>query len=52
VVIAMGGGSRLHHRGCVPITAAVIKEIEKRPSDYYVNVRSARYPSGAVRAQL
>ncbi len=38
--------------GCVSADAALIKEIMKNPSDFYVNVHNADFPSGAVRGQL
>ncbi len=31
---------------------ALTKAIEHRPGDYYVNIVSAQYPTGAVRGQL
>jgi CHRD domain len=52
VVVALTTGTKLHHRGCVPTTAATIEAIEKDPGGYYVNIRSTQYPGGAVRAQL
>lgn len=52
IVVSLSTGPRLHHRGCVPTTAATIKAIERDPSGYYVNIHSKQYPDGAVRAQL
>lgn len=52
IVVALSTGPRLHHQGCVPVGAALVKAIEHRPHGYYVNIRSLRYPAGAVRAQL
>jgi hypothetical protein len=37
---------------CAKADAAVLNEILKTPSDYYVNVHNAQYPGGAVRGQL
>jgi hypothetical protein len=51
-VLALSTGPRLHHQGCVPISLAVTKLIWSHPNDYYVNILGARYPHGAVRAQL
>jgi hypothetical protein len=52
VVIALSRGSHLHHQGCVRAHRAAVAAIERRPHNYYVNVRSRQYPNGAVRAQL
>jgi hypothetical protein len=52
VVASLSTGPRLHHQGCRHADPSVISAIERRPRDYYVNVHSARYPHGAVRAQL
>ena len=52
ILVPLSTGPRLHHRGCVKVGAAAVTAIERAPSDYYVNVHSQRYPSGAVRGQL
>lgn len=52
VVVPLSTGPRLHHQGCVPVSAALVKAIERHPRNYYVNIHSLRYPGGAVRAQL
>jgi hypothetical protein len=52
VVVPLSTGPRLHHQGCVRVTATLVKAIEHNPRDYYVNIHSTTYPGGAVRAQL
>lgn len=52
VAVSLSTGPRLHHEGCVHVSPAVINAIEGKPQEYYVNIHSAQYPSGAVRAQL
>lgn len=38
--------------GCASADRALVKDIMKNPSDYYVNVHNAEYPGGALRGQL
>ena len=38
--------------GCVATDPALIKDIRKNPTNYYVNVHNAEYPAGALRGQL
>jgi hypothetical protein len=52
VVLGLSVGTRLHHRGCVTARAALMSPIAADPSAYYVEIRSAANPHGAVRAQL
>ena len=37
---------------CKPIGDALAREIESNPSDFYVEVRTAEFPNGAIRGQL
>lgn len=38
--------------GCSESDIATIREIQRHPRRYYVNVHNAQYPDGAVRGQL
>jgi len=38
--------------GCVTITASQLERITARPSGFYVNLHTKKYPSGAARGQL
>lgn len=38
--------------GCATVERELAKEILKNPSDYYVNVHNAEFPTGALRGQL
>jgi hypothetical protein len=38
--------------GCVSVPRALVKDIHKNSSEYYVNVHTSDYPAGAVRGQL
>lgn len=38
--------------GCVPKPVALLRLIESGPQEWYVSIHSARFPGGAVRAQL
>ncbi len=50
VVVALGKAYK--PSGCVVAPAAVARAIVAKPSAYYVNVHTKRYPGGAVRGQL
>ena len=52
VVLPLSTGPRLHHQGCVSASPTMVKAIMSKPSGYYVTIQSARYPTGAVPAQL
>lgn len=53
VVVALptpdAGGSA---DGCVEVSRNDIKDIMRRPNEYYVNIHNAEYPAGALRGQL
>ena len=38
--------------GCVDAEPDLLQDIADRPSAYYVNIHTAKYPDGAIRAQL
>ena len=51
VVIPLFGGAA-KHSGCVKASKSLLAKIVKSPGSYYVNVHNAKYPGGALRAQL
>jgi hypothetical protein len=50
VVVPLGG--RYRSKGCTSAARKTIEAIESHPSDYYVNVHTAKFPAGAIRGQL
>lgn len=51
VVIPFFGGTA-KHTGCVKASKSLVGAIIRKPSAYYVNVHTQKYPAGALRAQL
>ena len=39
-------------KGCVTTTKALAKDIATNPKNYYANIHTAKFPGGAIRAQL
>lgn len=52
IVIVLYGTPPVGHSGCRHASKSVLTAIGKHPKDYYVNVHTAKYPGGAIRAQL
>jgi hypothetical protein len=44
----LGGSSE----GCVTAEPALLEQVERTPEGFYLNIRSADHPDGAVRGQL
>src|SRR4051812_34596907 len=51
VVIPFFGGAA-KHSGCVKVDKKLIRQIQRTPGSYYVNLHNAKYPGGALRGQL
>lgn len=52
VVIPLSTKKPVKHSGCVKVTKSLLVAIRKKPSAYYVNVHTKKYPGGAIRGQL
>ena len=52
VVIVLFGTAPVKHSGCQKAAKSLIAAIGKKPSAYYVNVHTKKYPGGAIRGQL
>jgi hypothetical protein len=52
VVIPLSLGPPVAHSGCVKVKKSLLSAIKKKPSAYYVNVHTKKYPGGAIRGQL
>jgi CHRD domain-containing protein len=49
---AAGVAGPVVSKGCVQADSTLIQDIIANPSQYYVNVHNAAFPSGAIRGQL
>ena len=45
-------GPRLHHQGCIRLGPVTWTALRNQPTAYTVELDSARFPAGAVRARL
>ncbi len=52
VAVALDPAKFNHGSACVPVTAAVAKDIAMNPDMYYFNLHSKKYSGGVVRGQL
>lgn len=52
VVVPLGTPSTGATKGCTAAGRALIRDIVRNPSEYYVNVHNKDYPAGALRGQL
>jgi CHRD domain len=52
IVIVLFKAPPVGPSGCRNAPKSLIKAIQQKPSAYYVNVHTNKYPTGAIRAQL
>jgi hypothetical protein len=52
VVIPLSANPPVAQSGCVKAKKSLLLAIMAKPSDYYVNVHTKKYPAGALRGQL
>jgi CHRD domain-containing protein len=50
VVVPLGGNFKA--KGCTTASKATVKSILNKPSAFYVNIHTQRFPAGAIRGQL
>ena len=52
VVIPLSTSAPVAHQGCVKVKKSLLAAIQKKRSDYYVNVHTKKYQGGAIPGQL
>jgi hypothetical protein len=52
VVVPLLVNKKFAAKGCTTAAKALVKDILKKPGDYYVNIHNLKYPNGAIRGQL
>lgn len=51
-LVPPGAGTAGFSSGCTSAPPAVVSEIARRPSAFYVNIHTSDFPGGAIRGQL
>ena len=52
IIVPLFANATKQPKGCTKASKSVIRAIIKKPSAYYVNVHTAKFPAGAARGQL